>query len=112
MSKVRLTATIACFQIRKNGRKSLSFTVRVYLNLQLSFFYPIPRETFLYAYNKGADQPAQFYQFSLESMIAKPATCVRGSRQFQRGGGGGGGGGGRRRRVELLLEGGSYQFFF
>ena len=70
--------------------------------MQLSFFYPIPRETFCMRTTK-AQISQQFYQLSLESMIAKPATCkkqnsyqtcVRGSRHFQRGGGGGGGGGG------------------
>ena len=53
---------------------------------------------------RSASAPAQFYQLSLKSMIAKPATCkkikikknscqtcVRGSRQFKRRGWGGGG---------------------
>ena len=81
-------------------------------------FSPIPRETFLYAKNKGA-APAQFYQLSLESMIAKPAKCKKIKNKIpvrhacadpdnSNGGGGGGGGEG----VELLLEGGSYQFLF
>ena len=58
--------------------KASRFAVRVYVCRQL--FYPIPRETFLYANNKGADQPAHlrsFYKLSLESMIAKPATCKK-----------------------------------
>ena len=70
MSKVRLTATIPCFQIGKNGRKSLSFTVRVSW-----LFYPIPRE--IQQRRRSASAPAQFYQLSLESMIAKPATCKK-----------------------------------
>ena len=59
---------------------------------------------------RSARAPAQFYQLSLESMIAKPATCkkikflsdMRARIQTIPTGGG----------VELLLEGGSYQFFF
>ena len=59
---------------------------------------------------------AQISQLSLESMIAEPATCKKIKflsdmcariQTIPTGGGGGGGGG-----VELLLEGGSYQFFF
>ena len=74
-------------------KKSLSFTVRVYLNLQLSFFTKFREKLFCMQTTKALISQ-QFYQLSLESMIAKPATCkkkkknscqtcVRRSRQFQ-----------------------------
>ena len=115
------TAIIACFQIRKKwSKKPLVYRPCIFKFATKLFFYPIPRVTFLYANNKDADQPAQFYQLSLESMIAKPATCkkkscqtcVRGSRQFQPGGGGGGGGGriaSRGRFVPVFLLGNKWQ---
>ena len=90
--------------------KSLSFTVRVYLNLQLSFLPISARNFFVFKQqrSRSASALAQFYQLSLESMIAKPATCkvrhVCADPDNSNGGVGG--------RVELLLEGGSYQFFF
>ena len=49
---------LLAFRYEKTGRKSLSFTVRVYLNLQLSFFTQFLEKRFLYANTKGADQPA------------------------------------------------------
>ena len=64
---------------KKNGRKSLSFTVRVYLNLHLSFFTQFREKLFVCKQQRrrSASAPAQFYQLSLESMIAKPATCKK-----------------------------------
>ena len=100
MSKVRLTATIACFQIRKKwSKKPLVYRPCIFK------FAPNSARNFLACKQqrrRSASAPTQFYQLSLESMIAKPATCkkiknkipvktcVRGSRQFQRGGWGGG----------------------
>ena len=52
------TATIACFQIRKKwSKKPLVYRPCIF-KFATSLFYPIPRGTFLYANNKGADQPA------------------------------------------------------
>ena len=79
MSKVRLTATIACFQIRKNGRKSLSFTVRIYLNLQLSFFLPNSARNFFVC----KQQRRRSASTVLPIISRKYQTCVQG------GGGGG-----------------------
>ena len=103
--------------------KSLSFTVRVYLNLQLSFFTQFREKLFLYANNKGTDQPAaQFYQLSLESMIAKLNTCKKIKNKIPvrhacadpdnfNGGGGGGGGriASRGRFVPVFLLGNKWQ---
>ena len=78
MSKVRLTATIACFQIRKKWSKRPLVYRPCIFKLATSRFYPIPRETFLVCKQqrrRSASAPTQFYQLSLESMIAKPATC-------------------------------------
>ena len=69
-------------------------------SVYLSFFTQFREKLFVCKQQRrrSASAPAQFYQLSLESMIAIPAickknknscqTCVRGSRQFQQRGGG------------------------
>ena len=109
MSKVRLTATIACFQIRKkNGRKSLSFIVRVYLNLQLRFF--IQFRVCKQQRHRSASAPAQF----LESRHAKNKIPVRHAcadpDNSNKGGGGGKGRiASRGRFVPVFLLGNKWQ---
>ena len=75
MSKVRLTATIACFQIRKKWSKK----PLVYRPCILAFLPNSARNFFVCKQQRrrSASAPAQFYQLSLESMIAKPATCKK-----------------------------------
>ena len=114
MSKVRLTATIACFQIRKKLVEKASRLPSVNIYICNFVFLPNSARNFLVCKQqrrRSASAPAQFYQLSLESMIAKPATQLHAKNACadpDNSNGGGGGGGG----VELLLEGGSYQFFF
>ena len=108
MSKVRLTATIACFQIRKKMVEKASRLLSVYIYICNFAFLPNSARNFLVCKQqrrRSASAPAQFYQLSLESMIAKPATCKKKKIKFLSdmrariqtiltGGGGGGEGGG------------------
>ena len=96
MSKVRLTATIACFQIRKKWSKK-PLVYRVYLNLQLRFFTQFREKLFSMQTTK-----AQISQ--LRHACADPDNS--------NGGGGGGGGGqiaSRGRFVPVFLLGNKRQ---
>ena len=101
MSKVRLTATSACFQIRKKkwSKKPLVYRPCIF-KFATSLFTQFREKLFSMQTTKAqisqrrsASAPAQFYQLSLESMIAKPATCKKLRIQTIPTGGGGGGGG-------------------
>ena len=75
MSKVRLTATIACFQIRKKwSKKPLVYRpcILAFLPNSARIFFVCKQQR-----RRSASAPAQFYQLSLGSMIAKPATCKK-----------------------------------
>ena len=129
MSKVRLIGPLTPHQlIAFRSKKRLVYRPCIF---KFATFLPNSARNFFVCKQqrrRSASAPAQFYQLSLESMIAKPATCkkkkkkscrtcVRGSRQFQRVGGGGGGGGGggveaRRPVINLFysLQSGSNGF--
>ena len=77
--KLGNTATIACFQIRKKMIEKASRLPSVYIYIcNLAFFLPNSARYFFVCKQlrrRSASAPAQFYQLSLESMIAKPASC-------------------------------------
>ena len=132
MSKVRLIVPLTpqqliAFRYEKNGRKSLSFTVPVYLNLQFSFFTHFREKLFCMQTTKAQISQRTCAVLPIIARKYDSLTCYMQKIKFLSdtrariqtiptggggGGGGGGGDGGGGRGVELLLEGGSYQFFF